>query len=92
MLPRLETPGGCGRLVGSPSIHTYGCILSACLPTTALGVGAQTLGLGEEYSCTPLHLPLCGEEFFPNSLVAMIEVLFLDRPLCCLQPQLQWPA
>ena len=30
-----------------------------------------------------------GEEFSPNSLIATIEVLFLDRPLCCLQPQLQ---
>ena len=59
MLPRLETPGGCGRLVGSPFIHTYGCILSACWTTTTLGVGTQTLGLGEESSCTPLHLLWC---------------------------------
>ena len=55
MVPRLEIPSGCGRLVGSPSILTYGCILSACLPTTALGVGTQTLGLGKEYSCTPIR-------------------------------------
>ena len=60
MLPRLKTLDGCGRLVGSPSIHTYGCILSTCWPTTALGVGTQTLGLGEEYSCTPQHLLWCG--------------------------------
>ena len=60
MLPRLETPSGCGCLVDSPSIHTYGCILSTCGPTTALGVGCPTLGLGEEYTCTQLHLLWCG--------------------------------
>ena len=60
MLWRLQTLGGCGHLVGSTSIHTYGFILSACWPTTALGAGRPTLGLDEEYSCTPLHLLWCG--------------------------------
>ena len=82
MLPRLETPGDCGRLVGSPSIHTYGCILSACWPTTDLGVGKSIPVHHYTYSGVD-------EEFSPNSLIATIEGLFLDRPLCCLQPQLQ---
>ena len=39
------------------------------------------------YTTTPTLVWV--KSFSPNSLIATIEVLFLDRPLCCLQPQLQ---